>query len=304
MVVGGTGLAMTWRARGTKGLVWLAVPAIAMASLAGWAFGPRQADATTANAAVAYGFDEGSGSAVSDASPNGRTGSVVSATWTASGRFGAALSFNGSSSRVVTTSSLPVGTSFSLTAWVYDSAGSGYHTIAAAGQARDIYLLDGELWIYGGAGDIDLGVAVPTGRWVHVAVTSDGTTLRGYVDGVAGPATAANLTTSAAAPLQIGAWPSNGANYDFFNGRIDEVRWYTRAVTAGEISADSSTPVSGAAPRHRPRRPCRRRRRRPCHRLRRRSHRRRQPLRLRAAGAARCASSPTAATASTAFASP
>ena len=206
---------------------------------------PAAGDATTANAAVAYGFDEGSGSAVSDASPNGRTGSVVSATWTASGRFGDALSFNGSSSRVVTTSSLPVGTSFSLTAWVYDSAGSGYQTIAAAGQARDILPLDGELWIYGGAGDID-----PRRRGPYWTLGAGGRHVRrhhhaGYVErrrraGHRGRPD--HVGRGLAADRRLGG---ERRELRFLNGRIVEVRWSTRALTAAEISADSTTPVSG-----------------------------------------------------------
>ena len=46
---------------------------------------------------AAYAFDEGSGSSVADLSGNGNTGQVGSATWTSAGKFGKALTFNGSS---------------------------------------------------------------------------------------------------------------------------------------------------------------------------------------------------------------
>jgi hypothetical protein len=49
---------------------------------------------------AAYGFDDGSGSVLSDASGNSRSGTIVGATWTTSGKFGSALSFNGSNARV------------------------------------------------------------------------------------------------------------------------------------------------------------------------------------------------------------
>ena len=49
---------------------------------------------------AAYGFDEGSGTVVTDASGNGITGNIIGATWTTEGRNGNALSFNGSSSYV------------------------------------------------------------------------------------------------------------------------------------------------------------------------------------------------------------
>ena len=48
---------------------------------------------------AAYGFDEGSGRSAADASGRRNTGAIAGATW-ASGRFGAALRFDGSSSVV------------------------------------------------------------------------------------------------------------------------------------------------------------------------------------------------------------
>ena len=49
---------------------------------------------------AAYAFDEGSGTTVADASGNGNNGTVANATWTTGGKYGNALSFNGTSSRV------------------------------------------------------------------------------------------------------------------------------------------------------------------------------------------------------------
>ena len=49
---------------------------------------------------AAYNFNEGSGTTVTDASGHGITGNIIGATWTSGGRYGNALSFNGSSSYV------------------------------------------------------------------------------------------------------------------------------------------------------------------------------------------------------------
>src|SRR5262249_2674284 len=46
---------------------------------------------------AAYGFGEGTGSTLSDLSGNGNNGTISAATWTASGKYGSALVFNGSS---------------------------------------------------------------------------------------------------------------------------------------------------------------------------------------------------------------
>ena len=48
----------------------------------------------------AYSFNEGTGTTVADASGNGITGTTSSTTWTTSGKYANALSFNGTSSYV------------------------------------------------------------------------------------------------------------------------------------------------------------------------------------------------------------
>jgi phosphodiesterase/alkaline phosphatase D-like protein len=50
---------------------------------------------------AAYSFDEGSGSTVGDSSGHGNTGTIANATWTTAGKNGNALSFNGTSARVI-----------------------------------------------------------------------------------------------------------------------------------------------------------------------------------------------------------
>src|SRR5207302_3857460 len=49
---------------------------------------------------AAYGFNEGAGTTVADASGNGNTGSIDGATWTTAGRYGSALVFDGTSTSV------------------------------------------------------------------------------------------------------------------------------------------------------------------------------------------------------------
>src|SRR4051812_47888074 len=72
---------------------------------------------------AAYSFDEGAGTTVSDASGNGGTGTIANATWTTAGKFGQALVFNGTSSRVTIPDSpaLRLTTAMTLEAWVNPS---------------------------------------------------------------------------------------------------------------------------------------------------------------------------------------
>src|SRR5580765_6634554 len=46
---------------------------------------------------AAYGFGEGSGTTVADTSGNANSGTIAGASWSPTGKFGTALSFNGTS---------------------------------------------------------------------------------------------------------------------------------------------------------------------------------------------------------------
>ena len=104
---------------------------------------PRLGTAATPNLVAAYGFEAGSGVSVVDASGNGRTGTVANATWSAAGKFGKALSFNGSSSRVTVpdAAALRLTSGMTLEAWVRPAvAATGWRDILYKGN--DNYYLE------------------------------------------------------------------------------------------------------------------------------------------------------------------
>src|SRR4051794_31355912 len=84
---------------------------------------PSWASASSAGLVAAYGFDEGSGATAADASGNGLNGTINAATWSANGKFGNALSFNGASSWVTVPDAPPLKltTGMTLSAWVLPS---------------------------------------------------------------------------------------------------------------------------------------------------------------------------------------
>lgn len=72
-------------------------------------------------------------------------------------------------------------------------------------------------------------------RWYHVATVFDGSTLRFFLDGVAVDTVAMALTiVQDARPLTIGA--DTPGVLEIFNGRIDELRIYDRALGNEEIA--------------------------------------------------------------------
>lgn len=93
----------------------------------------------------------------------------------------------------------------------------------------------GSAWKY-----LDSTVTVPVGVWTHVASTYNGTTLTVWVNGVrAGSRAVSGRTCRNDHPLAIGAknYPAKGLLEAFWDGQLDDVRIYNRALSAAEIAA-------------------------------------------------------------------
>ena len=69
---------------------------------------------------ASLGFNEGSGTTARDGSGNGNNGTILNATWTAAGRYGSGLVFNGSNAwvTIVDSASLHLASGMTLEAWV------------------------------------------------------------------------------------------------------------------------------------------------------------------------------------------
>ena len=207
-----------------------------------------------AGLAAAFSFDEGLGASAADASGNGNTGAVGTASWIASGKFGNALLFNGTNARVTVADSpsLDLTTAMTLEAWVYPTGGAGQWRDVIYKGPDDIYYLEshtsnGPPATGGTFANPLFGTAVPPlNTWSHLAATYDGTTLRLYVNGVqvASRAQTGPIATSAGA-LTIGGDALYGQH---FSGRIDEVRIYGTALSASEIQTDMNTPIGTPGP--------------------------------------------------------
>jgi len=211
--------------------------------------------ATPVGLVAAYSFNAGTGTTVADVSGNGNTGTINGATWTTAGRFGGALSFNGTSNMVTIadSSSLDLTVGMTLEAWVFPTATpTNGRSIIAKEQPGDIvYSLHASsrpnhrpatmVFVAGSERQLIGGTRVSTNTWVHLAATYDGTTQRLYVNGVqvASRAQTGPIVTSNS-PLRIGG---NAVFGEFFQGRIDEVRIYNRALSATEIQNDMTAPL-------------------------------------------------------------
>jgi hypothetical protein len=84
--------------------------------------------------------------------------------------------------------------------------------------------------------DVVLQATAPAvGQWVHIAVTFDGTTARGYINGVRTVQAAFSFGTGREAPIQFGADTLGGGNS--YNGTLDDIRIYDTVLTDAEIAA-------------------------------------------------------------------
>ncbi len=200
----------------------------------------------------AWGFDEPSGTAVFDTSGHTNTGTIAGATRTADGRYGRALSFDGSNDMVTVPDaiSLDLVSGMTLQAWVNPTALGPWRTVILKEQpgnlAYGMYANDGTGRPTGHVAvpsdTRTTGTPLPLNTWTHMAVTYDGTTLRLYENGaqVASELTPGSITVSNGA-LRFGG---NAVWDEYFAGRIDDVRIYDRALTPAELSADQSRPVT------------------------------------------------------------
>ena len=195
---------------------------------------------------------------MTDVSGTGNNGTTANTTWVAAGKYGKALTFNGTSSRVNVpdATALHLSTGMTLEAWVNPTTVSNsWRDVIHKGS--DNYFLEatstgGSAPAGGGIfgnGSATTTVKAPTAltrsTWSHIALTYDGATLRMFVNGtqVATQARTGAIRTSTN-PLQIG---SDSIFGQYFSGSIDEVRVYNRALTAAEVQSDMNTPLGGTA---------------------------------------------------------
>jgi hypothetical protein len=174
--------------------------------------------------------------------------------WSAAGKNGGALSFDGVDDwvTVADATDLDLTNGMTLSAWVRPSgAGSDWQTVVlkespgfmvyALYADTDTNRPSGHV-VVGGDLDVRGTTQLAAGAWAHLAATFDGATLRLYVNGglVATRAVTGSMTASTA-PLRIGG---NATWGEWFGGLVDDLRVYNRALSATEIQSDQATPVA------------------------------------------------------------
>ena len=205
-----------------------------------------------------WNFDEGSGNIAVDISGNGNTGILVNNPAWVDGKSGKALSFNGIDNyvHISDSSSLDVTSQITLETWVFprsyvDYTGMVSHMISRSDYSGGpVYVLamypDNHKVNY----DINFvntyhqsNAEIQLNTWTHLAVTYDGSNVRFYINGEfdSSYAYVGSISTTSNW-LAIGCKPTDPyggvGTYAYFNGIIDEVKIYNRALSQQEIQTD------------------------------------------------------------------
>lgn len=202
-----------------------------------------------ANGLIArWKMDEGSGTVAYDCTQYKRDGTISGATWTA-GKIGSnALQFDDDSIDVGNPQAFQLTGPMTLSAWINIKSGSttSGRIISKSSQADRGWELNIE-----GGGSLEfkiaydefsyteLSIAISQNEWHHVAgaYAANNATMRLYVDGALVTSRTDAPTVGRNSPFNVlvGAMPNETCCP--FEGLIDDVRVYSRALTTAEVQA-------------------------------------------------------------------
>jgi len=207
---------------------------------------------------LTFDKDAISGEDVKDLSQNGNNGTILGGPQVVDGYIGKALDFNGATDSVVveTSDSLAkTASAITMEAWIFPRAfGADREIISkwdnvmngiihfegkAGGNMRFCMRDKGDATIV----NFNTGEALSTETWAHVAETYDGKTAKVFFDGaeVFKQNCAGDMRENADVKWWIGSMYAQGR---YFDGLIDEVRIWTRALSEKEIKENMDKGVT------------------------------------------------------------
>ncbi len=185
-----------------------------------------------------------------DATSNGNNGSINGAISIAgqNGQSNGAYSFNGSSNYIDSNTKLPsVTSSMTISAWIKPSSSQVQYANIWGNHANyfGVYMeqnsttVNQYAWGYGtGSGWFTTGTFnLTAGSWQHVVAVKDSQYCRIYINGAEQTVSRVSCGTNIAPSTTTDFIIGQGFAARYFNGAIDDVRIYNRALSASEVSA-------------------------------------------------------------------
>ncbi|MBA4389213.1 MAG: hypothetical protein C0404_14665, partial [Verrucomicrobia bacterium] len=189
-------------------------------------------------------FDEMGGSAAADASGGGHVGALQgTAAWTNGGRLNGALQLNGANDMILAGPVVLLGAEWTICAWFTAPLPNtaSWHTLTrGSGSLGDHHVITDSslnLGMYdnataGNFRSCGYNMGGLSNGWHHLAAVGSGTTTRFYVDGaIVGTSDRKAATSDIYA---VGNYQGNGQR---FSHKLDDVRVYSRGLSATEIQA-------------------------------------------------------------------
>ena len=152
------------------------------------------------------------------------------------------VDFNGTTSKIVTGASFATGASNkSMSFWFDSDSSTDRGWIVAGGTDNDgeafgVFIQNDDLIFHGNGASYDMTVitGITQDTYTHVVVTYDGTTIKSYINGSAGPTKTATLNTTG-----TGIWFGERKNSDvdgWFDGQADEIGIWSKELTSSEVT--------------------------------------------------------------------
>jgi beta-galactosidase len=201
---------------------------------------PDPVDPGAANLVASYSFEDN----IQDGSGNGLNGTIMGNPFFIEGIVGKALTFDGVNDNVDcgNNAAFDITEQITLSAWVNpNDAGNGQHNPYvgkgdtayalkhASGNSIEFFIYDGGWHTANASVDDSFN-----GDWHHVAGTYDGLEAKTYVDGILG-ATNAHVGAIAVQTHNLTMGNNSQESGRFYDGAIDEVKIYNRALSKAEI---------------------------------------------------------------------
>jgi hypothetical protein len=197
------------------------------------------------NGLLAYWkLNESSSAQVIDATGNGHN-STSNTALSATGKLGTSMMYNNTGSTIIASSSAWAtftGASLTIAGWIYVRAAmtGTFYNIIGNYDGPSVYLRDEATpnqialaWYPGGQGVQSDVVTWTYGTWYHFAVVKTGMAIAFYQNNVSIGSTGNENAEAPAREITLGT-DSGG---EVFNGRIDDIGWWNRALTTTELTA-------------------------------------------------------------------